>query len=389
LKGETVWKALEEKASHVEQEPGSLFSVSPPRRVVTYISGPAANLLFSIVVLALIWLAGFTINTFDNRIVLLSSYETGPEARLYPADAAGLLTGDRIVAIDGRTIAYYRDLQETVMKSPERALIITVERDGRRIDLTAVPELNKSSGAGFLGVSAWIDPVVGTVEPDSAASIAGLAPGDRIIEANGRKITNSMDLYAILMERPARIELLIERQGSGRGILLIPTYDDNEQPQIGFDFAYLRVPSPKMNPFQAIAAGTRETFETLALSVKSLFLLGKGVNMRKAVSGPLRITYYVGEIASSGFNAGISEGLISLFRFLALISVALCFGNLLPIPALDGGMIAFNLAEWVARKQLNPKFFYRYQMIGFAVIVCILLLTTFNDIAFLFTKDRF
>ena len=88
----------------------------------------------------------------------------------------------------------------------------------------------------------------------------------------------------------------------------------------------------------------------------------------------------VGEVASQSFNQGIGRGFLIVFRFLSMLSVALCFMNLLPIPALDGGFILVSVAEMIAKRPVRPKFFYRYQIIGFAILFTILILTLFNDV---------
>jgi regulator of sigma E protease len=94
----------------------------------------------------------------------------------------------------------------------------------------------------------------------------------------------------------------------------------------------------------------------------------------------------VGEVASQGFSRGIGSGFITMFRFLSLLSVALCFGNLLPIPALDGGLILLSIVEIVKGTSVSPKTFYRYQTVGFFIIILILFFTTFGDISYLFSN---
>lgn len=387
MKGEELFrKAVEENSPKVQEEPGSIFSVSPLKRAFTYLSGPMANIIFSILVLSVIWFAGFTIRTYDNRIILLSEYDSLSPGRVYRADEAGLLTGDRIVSLEGKRINNYRDLQEAIVQAAEKPLKAEILREDRELTLTLIPELDPESGAGFLGVSAWIEPILGSVEPESAAGLAGLREGDRIVEAQGKRINHSLDFYSLLLEKPEKIVLKIERAGRIEEATLIPFYGERGETDLGFAFAPALFPSPDLSVFQALAEGAKETFSTFFMTLKSLGLLFRGVKLSSALSGPIRITYYVGEIASESFSLGIWEGFINLFRFLCLLSVALGFGNLLPIPALDGGMILFNLVETVLRKPLKPKYFYRYQIVGFAVIISILLFTTFNDLVFLFKK---
>jgi regulator of sigma E protease len=111
-------------------------------------------------------------------------------------------------------------------------------------------------------------------------------------------------------------------------------------------------------------------------------MLFKGIDLQSAVSGPLRITYMTGDLAFSGFSQGIGEGLLSFFRFIALINVALFIMNLLPIPVLDGGQILFFMIEGLTQKKPNPTVLYRYQMIGTVMVFALIIFATMNDILF-------
>jgi regulator of sigma E protease len=135
-----------------------------------------------------------------------------------------------------------------------------------------------------------------------------------------------------------------------------------------------------------VGKGTNEAVRTFTLTIKGIILLFSGVDLQNTVSGPIRITYMVGEVASEGFSRGVGSGFITLFRFLSLLSVALCFGNLLPIPALDGGLILLSIVEMAKGTSVRPKTFYRYQTVGFFIVILILFLTTFGDISYLFSK---
>jgi len=69
----------------------------------------------------------------------------------------------------------------------------------------------------------------------------------------------------------------------------------------------------------------------------------------------------VGEVATESFGQGVGAGLSAVGSFLALISIALCIMNLLPIPALDGGLIILFIIEAIRRKPLHPKAVYIFK----------------------------
>ena len=385
MKGEKLFQeALEADSREIPREPGTLFGAHPLKRVITYLAGPLGNLVFSIVILSLVWMVGFTTYTYGNRIILAADYPvlTGAGAEELPAEAAGFRTGDQVISVQGHRIATFADFQDAVAPYPDETLTVVVLREDGEHTLTVTPALDRDSGTGKIGVSAWIDPVVGWVEPGSAADLAGLADGDRIVRANGLPVNQQMDLAALLTGSPRELDLQVERGGSLFSTVLIPLYGQEGNPSLGLGFRQTEILSRETNPLAALADGTAETFRTLFLTIKSLGLLFRGINLGEAVSGPLRITYFAGEIASQGFSLGIAQGFTSFFRFLSLISVALFFMNLLPIPLLDGGMILVNFISLFRKKGINPRHFYRYQMVGLFILVMLILFTTFSDIHF-------
>jgi regulator of sigma E protease len=163
---------------------------------------------------------------------------------------------------------------------------------------------------------------------------------------------------------------------------LVLDYDEEGYAKLGFGFALGVYPSQRVGPIGALRKGVVESWETFFITVRGIGLLFQGVNLRNAVAGPLRITYYVGSAATSGFNFGFAQGLVSYFRFLCLLSIVLFLVNLLPIPGLDGGQIIVFMVEVLRRKPMDPKVIARIQMISFSFIVLIAVVVTFSDILF-------
>ena len=86
-----------------------------------------------------------------------------------------------------------------------------MQRGGRTLDLLLRPQLDKSSGAGRIGIYSWRDLLVEKVTPGGAAAIAGLAPGDRIVSASGAPVRHWTDLEQLLQNRPAGVVLGVQR----------------------------------------------------------------------------------------------------------------------------------------------------------------------------------
>jgi regulator of sigma E protease len=367
-----------------EDNSDSLSTAPAWKKAIIYFAGPFMNLVFAIVCFSIVWMGGTTTTSPPNRIVLASEYVQGSGP--FAADQAGLKTGDYITAVNGKNIEHFQDLREAIATKAQETLDVTVDRDGQILKLALTPKLDKSTGAGQVGIYPWIDPVVGKVKEGSSAFIAGLQSGDIIVSANGDKITQYMDFVKVLWSKPGKLVLTVSRDGKEQRLIQVLDYNENGLVDPGLSFQMQTYHSPSLNVFQAVHKGVTESFKTLALTVRSLKLLFAGVNLNQAVSGPIRITYMLGEITTQGFAEGISEGLAMFLNFVALINIALFFMNLLPIPALDGGQILLCFIEMIRGKKVQPKIAVRYQVIGFAFLITLMIFALFNDVIFLIKR---
>jgi len=387
MKGEDDFRqALAEKQDSFPKTPGSLFSVKAYKRLLTYAAGPVFNFIFAVLLFSAIWLIGFSQVTYENRILLTSHYPEifGAADSPSPAEAAGLQDGDRIVSINGSEVKTFADMQEIIAVSPQEEISLTVERDGRTFSAAAVPELNTESGSGYLGITPYIEPEISAVQEDG--SVSGLQPGDVLRRVNGVPVRNTLDFYRILQKQPGRLEIEAERSGRTITAVITPMYDENGNFRQPFSFKTVTLRKQEKNIASALGKGVSETVSTLFLTLKSIGLLFRGVDVQSAVAGPVRITYLVGDTASRGFQAGLSQGIITLLNLMAFISIALGFTNLLPIPALDGGQIMVSAYELFKGDMLSPKYYYVLQIIGFSIIAAIFVFALFNDISYLMVR---
>src|SRR5690606_2549390 len=107
-----------------------------------------------------------------------------------PAEAAGMMRGDRIVAINGRPIRYYRDVQQFAALSAGDRATFTVERDGERVDLdlmvgrrVTTDQFGGESEVGFIGILLGYPARLAEPPEGSAAAAAGFEAGDVILAA--------------------------------------------------------------------------------------------------------------------------------------------------------------------------------------------------------------
>lgn len=387
MKGEEAFKkALEEKLPSIPAEPRSYHGVSPWRRLVILFSGPLANILLAVVLFSVVSLAGITINTAPSKIVLASSLPSPASPGANPADIAGLKSGDIIREIAGKPVRDYSDLQAIIGTNPEKKLDMVVLRDQVSLSLQVVPKLDKSTGQGLIGVFAWVDPVIESVRPGSAASIAGLRAQDRILRVDGQPVQNTIELVAALEKKPERVSFDIARGNQEIKATMVVGSLEKGFADTGFQFQGLRRIDRANNLAAAVGTGFKETVDTLTLTLKGFGMLFRGVDIFKALSGPARITYFVGSAATESLKDSGASGIPTILSFLAFLSVGLFMMNLLPIPALDGGQAVLCVVEIAGRRPLKTKTIYRYQFVGAAMILAIFVIATFGD--FLFFAGR-
>ncbi len=226
----------------------------------------------------------------------------------------------------------------------------------------------------------------------SVAKDAGLLSGDEIIEINGKEITDFTDIISEVSIRPDEdISVKVLRNNQELTFVLHTEMDKSQGTgKIGVaadNTNVLEKHSPKYNIFSAFGHGFLDTFENIYLTIKSIGILFKGVEIQSAVSGPARVTEMLGSTIKEGFSAGLRVGIVSMLNFLGLISVSLFIMNLLPIPVLDGGLILIAFIETIFRRKINPKIQYYIQFIGLAFIIFLFILGTFSDISY-FIKGR-
>jgi regulator of sigma E protease len=392
MKGEMMkGNQSEEEMERMRSEEGSFLAAPPWQRSIVGVSGPLANMIFAVIVLTLIWWIGFNVHSAGNRIILATDYSLDPLDDQLPAVQAGLLTGDRITAINDSKVDNFWEISEIVRTSPGQTLLFNIERvsgefqQKRELKLNVTPMADPETGQGRIGIYAWIEPVIGRVERGKPGDLAGLIPGDHLVAVNGSEIRHDVDFYQTMKDSPDNVSISYRRGKSLLEGLLQLEYDKNGNLDLGITFQYEVFRSPRLGIIQSSAQGFRRTFETLGLAARGLWQLVrlKVKNLNQVVAGPIRITKMVGDAAVGGFSLGLGEGFVSYFQFLCLLSVVIALMNLLPIPALDGGLIMLSVFEWIRKKPLKLRFIWRFQVFGFLIIMMIIVMAMLSDILFL------
>ena len=225
----------------------------------------------------------------------------------------------------------------------------------------------------------------------SPAHEAGMMSGDTITAIDGKAMNDFSDLSGYITTHPDEdIRITVDRNGEILEITARTLLDkETGAGKLGIVAAADSVTERYYGPYNPVAAipeGARQCGSLIALTFKSIGILFKGVDVTKAVSGPVRITTMLGDTVKEGFAAGVQVGIISTLQFLAFISVSLFITNLLPVPILDGGLILFALIEIVARRKMHPKLLYYIQFVGIAFIALLMVLAITGDVRYFIGK---
>lgn len=223
--------------------------------------------------------------------------------------------------------------------------------------------------------------IIQSIASNSPASRAGLQPGDQIISVNKRQLSNTNDMQRNIQINLGNLVTLVAKHtdGTTQEIKLIPRWNPPAgQGAVGiqFDVAAIqvgRLVSTRAEPFwRAIPMGVTEAIEAFLLFKNGIVSMIIGASPVSIV-GPVGVAQITGEVA----RAGISP----LLEFAAFFSINLGIVNLFPLPALDGGRIAFVILERIRRgKRVSPKTEGLIHFIGFSLLLAVILVVTYNDV---------
>jgi regulator of sigma E protease len=215
------------------------------------------------------------------------------------------------------------------------------------------------------------------VTPNSPASLAGIEPGDVILDINGKPVNNSGDVQRyIQLYLGNKITVLVQHNdATTETVQLTPRWRPPEgDGAVGIQVTTADAESTKQHyPFwKAIPKGVGACIETFILFKNGIFSMIIGT-APVAVTGPVGIAQLTGEVA----KAGISP----LLEFAAFLSINLGLVNIFPLPALDGGRIAFVILEGIRRgKRIQPKTEGIIHLIGFALLMVFFVAIAIQDI---------
>jgi len=230
-----------------------------------------------------------------------------------------------------------------------------------------------------LGNPQVLAPVVGTVVKDSPAYVAGLESNDTIMSINGKKISTWKEMAEMIAEAKGTIALQVDRNGYLKLIKLEPKLQDAKnmygenvkRKMIGISAAGV-MHEQKLDFLGKLKYATDQTVFASTLIFTGVKKLIMGDVPASEMGGVISIVKLTSDATAVGW--------MSVLFFAALISVNLGVLNLLPIPALDGGHIMFNLYELIFRREASEKVVVNLTIAGWVILFGLMGLGIFNDI---------
>lgn len=329
-------------------------------RFATVLAGPMFNFVLSILVFAgmAMW-QGMAVERVElGRVLALPDSMTNE-----------LRAGDEVLAVDGQPVATWRDLGEVAATlSPRPGHDWQVRRDGETLTVEGPDP---------------IPPVIGGIAPRSAASAAGLRGGDVILAIDGAPISRFSEIRdRIDAAAGGAVVLRVWRPGEGEADYAIAA-QQRDMPALdgGYERRWLigitggSFFEPASRPtglFEALELGTARTWEIIASSLAGIWAMITGQIGSCNIGGAISIAETTAEAASAGGG--------NFIWWIAVLSAAIGFLNLLPIPVLDGGHLMFFAYEGIAGRPASDRIVNLMTVIGLAMVVSLMIFGLSNDL---------
>jgi regulator of sigma E protease len=348
-------------------------------RMAVVAAGPAGNLIFAVFAFWIFLMLGVPV--LSSRI----SVEPGG-----PAEKAGLLSGDRIVAVDGVPVSDYDGFDAAIAKGGAgRAASITVERGGARSTFPVTPAVEEFRNVfgekvrrPGVGTSPFAPPRIGEVGPGSPAGKAGLRRDDLVVSIDNEAVSDWDGVATrIKADREGRpLRFVVKRDGAELPLVIVPRMDEvdgpdgkpRKEPRIGIGASPDTVVRSS-GPLAAIPLAFARVWEMIALTAVGIWKLLARTVSTKELGGPLLIAKMAGDQARLGLGQFVN--------FLGFLSVNLGVLNLLPVPVLDGGHLLFFSIEGVLRRPLSERTRVYAQQVGLFLLLMLMVTVIYNDLA--------
>ena len=363
-----------------EPEPWEFRAKPAYQRLIVMLGGVIVNIITGIII--------FVCLTYSNGNNFISKGELNKNGivALELAQQIGLKTGDKIVKVNGADYLSLTDLRSSDVLLGDNSSYM-VQRGDQTLEIK-IPsnfiEKLSDKKAGFIEPMAKfkvaevtspnppsaLDKLLGKKSEEMLPALsAGLKTGDYVTSVNKKPITYYHEVKeALKLEAGKPIRLGILRNGKADTLQMTVT----QSGQIGFfPDLLIKVSHQEYGLLEATGLGTSRAFSVITDNIRGFKKIASGdVSASKALSGPIGIAQMFG---------GVWDW-TRFWMLTGLLSMALAFMNILPIPALDGGHAVFLVYEMITGKPASDKVLERAQQVGMIILLALMAYTFGNDI---------
>lgn len=370
--GGYVRMAGEDRRETNEEIPADrvLYNKPPIARAIISLAGPFSNLLLAfLVTLVVAW---------SIQLPILQVADVIPGM---PAEGT-LIAGDRILSMNGGTVYTMDHITGAIQRSNGQAITVDLVRGGEKLTLSLVPSYSEDEERYLIG--AYFNSVALTNELTSVATTSlfasvGLEAGDRIVAVEGEPVGTAVAFLVLLDERlPAAALSVTIMRGERTFDVEMPVSGRSTEDVIsGVEFADLGIDLHRAGVIGGIGLASRQFAGYVSMMAQVVRGIVTGnVAAGEVLQGPVGVARTLGQ--------GLAMGPIVFFQLLAFLSLNFGLLNLIPFPALDGSRAAFALYESVRRRPIPPEREGLIHALGFLVLIGVMILITYQDIARLF-----
>jgi regulator of sigma E protease len=283
--------------------------------------------------------------------------------------------------VGGHSVDSATGIVEITNANAGESMTVVLERAGERIETSIVPRENPPAGQGRTGIRLDDAPLaqieVFEIEADSVAAAAGLLPCDIVVESAGQPVTDYLSYHLPLVAHAGEtVELVVERNGERLPIAVaVPANVGGDEPlgmTILEDVEFHRTPVLRIIP-QAF----EQFFSWIGRMFDGLVLMIRGEVPLSEVAGPIGM----GQLTSEIVTRSAMPLWVTVVNLTVLLSLNLAILNLLPLPALDGGRLAFVILEVLRRgRRIAPEKEGVVHFVGLVILLTFMFAVAFMDI---------
>jgi len=362
-----------------DQKP--LPPITPMDKIIVAIAGPLFSMLLALLSAVVVYFVGKPADFIANTEV--GYVESGG-----PAAMAGILVGDKILAVNGEPVNGFagslNSVTERTILSRGDKISYTVQRPGVAEPLTLTSGFETEESRWFqrrglrqVGIGTSNSNVIAAVTVNSPAADAGLVKGDRLLEIDGKKLYSLLQFSQYLREQKWQtVQLSVQNAGGEtRSVTLtpeVPTQPADSKPMVGIAWdnsgtVDVRIVHP--GPIRQVT----DSLHMMWVTITSVISPDSNIGVDH-LSGPVGIAKIQYQLLQT------DDGWRRILAFMVLFNVNLAVLNMMPFPVLDGGHITLAVLEKIFGRPVRAKPLEILQTVCALALISLMLFVTSKDI---------